>query len=498
MTRREFVFGLTAAGAVTRGWAGKAAKPNLRVGILSDAHDRNYERGFRIFDAAKVDAVLMTGDMFLFSTVAELEKLASDWFKVFPGDRRSDGEKVERLFVTGNHDEIDWCRPFESWEDLQAHSLRFNRESAWKRLFHEEYEKIRIREVKGYKFVLRHWLCRERTDFGHKIPAEGDVTVAFMTAHAAELHAERKPFFYVQHDPIDETVNCSWLLGGDKWDVGYSRRGERAVLDKFPNCIALTGHSHETLTDEKSIWQGAFTAVNCSCAHGHLFTPPGRENGRNADHDLKRTPPLEMEIVDRWQSPQGVIMDVTDDAVRFQRLDILKDEPVGPDWVVPIFAGGATVPPSGVPKYDFKARQAASKPPTFAPGAEVTVERIPKGHYRKFGSLEKGLEMSETHEQVKVSFPTITTAQSPTRAYDFAVRCEARTGSVVRTVCESRVFSPHFAMGEQWEPARAWCLFPGTAIPSGGGVRVRFVVTPCDSWGNAGQPLSSPWLSMDG
>ena len=492
MTRREFIAGLTAAGAATHGWAG-VSKPNLRVGILSDAHNRNYERGFRIFDAAKVDAVLMTGDMFLFSTVEELERLAADWFKVFPGDRRSDGEKVERLFVTGNHDEIDWCRPFKSWEDLQTRSLRFNRESAWKRLFHEDYEKIRIREVKGYKFVLRHWLCRGRTEFGHKIPPDENVTLAFLTAHAAELRAEPKPFFFVQHDPVAETVNCSWLLGGDEWDVGYSRRGERAILDTLPNCIALTGHSHASLTDEKSIWQGAFTAVNCSCAHGHLFTPPGRENGRNPAYDLNRTPPLEMEIVDRWQSPQGVIMDVTDDAVIFQRLDIVKDEPVGPDWVVPLFEGGATVPPSGVPKYDFKARKATSKPPMFAPGAEVTVERIAEGHYRKFGTTEKGVETSETHAQVKVSFPTITTARSPTRAYDFVVRCEAMAGDVVRTVCESRVFSPHFAMGEQWEPARAWCLFPAAAIPSGGGVRTRFVVTPCDSWGNAGRPLVGSW-----
>ena len=495
MTRRDFVgvAALAAAGTAMQAWSASEKASNLRVGILSDAHDRNFETGFRIFDAAKVDAVLLTGDMFLFSTVKELEDLAAAWFKVFPNDRRSDGGKVERLFVTGNHDEIDWCRPFASWEDLQARSLRFNREAAWKRLFHEDYEKIRIKEVKGYKFVLRHWLCRGRRDFGHEIPAEGDVTTAFMAAHAAELHAERKPFFYVQHDPIDETVNCSWLLGGGKWDVGYSRRGERAILDQYPNCIALTGHSHETLTDEKSIWQGAFTAVNCSCAHGHLFTPPGRENGRNADHDLRRKPPLEMDLIDRWQSPQGLIMDVSDAEVRFQRLDILKNEPVGPDWVVPLFAGGATVPPTGVPKYDFKARKAASRPPAFAPDAKVTVSRIKDGHYRAFGSIEKGLEMSETHEQVKVAFPTITTAQSPTRAYDFSVRCEVETGDVIRTACESRVFSPHFAMGEKWDGGEASCLFSASAVPVGYGIRVRFVVTPFDCWGNAGSPLVTRW-----
>lgn len=492
MTRREFIAGVTAAGAaVTLGGAAKPAE--LRVGILSDVHCRNLEKGLRLFDAAKADAVLLTGDLFLFATVKELEDVAATWFRVFPNDRRSDGGRIERLFITGNHDEIDWCRPFGSWEELRAKSMRFNREAAWKRLFGEDYEKIRIKEVKGYKFVLRHWLCRGRTEFGHPIPAEADVVPAFMAAHADGLRSAGKPFFYVQHEPITETVNCSWLLGGLPWDVGYVRRGERAIFDRFPNCIALTGHSHETLTDERSIWQGAFTAVNCSCAHGQLFTPPGRENGRCVAFDLNRTPPREMEIIDRWQSPQGLIMDVTAGEVRFQRLDIARNEKVGPDWLVPLFAGGATVPPSGVPKYDFATRKAASRPPTFAADAKVAVALVKEGHYRKFGSFEKGLEMSETHPQVKVSFPAITTERSPTRAYDFAVRCEAMAGDVVRTVCESRVFSPRFASAERWDRDDAFCLFPAAAIPKRFGGRVRFVVTPYDCWGNAGAPLVGDW-----
>lgn len=495
-TRRSFVSSFAAAAAV-KSWSAEKT-PDLRVGILSDTHCLNFVKGFRIFDAAKVDAVLITGDMFLFSTVKELEDVAAAWSKVFPNDRRSDGGKVERLFITGNHDEIEWCAPFKSWEDFQTRSMRLNREAAWKRLFNEDYEKIRIKEVKGYKFVLRHWICRGRTEFGHEIPAEEDVVPAFMAAHAAELHAETKPFFYVQHEPITDTVNCSWLLGGLKWDVGCIDRGERKIFDQFPNCIALTGHSHETLTDEKSIWQGTFSAVNCSCAHGHLFTPPGRENGRNTSSDLGCKPPREMEIIDRWQSPQGLIMDVSADEVRFQRLDILKNAKVGPDWSFPLFAGGRTVPPTGTPKYDFKARKAASRPPVFAPGAKIKVSTIKEGHYRKFGSIEKGLELSETHPQVKVSFPTITTEHSPTRAYDFSVRCEAIAGDVVRTVCESRVFSPHYAMGEEWDRDDAFCLFPLSAIPTGFSGRIRFVVTPYDCWGNAGPELVGEWMRKIG
>lgn len=492
MTRREFIVGATAASAAATGW-GTETTPDLRVGILSDTHCRNFKEGFRIFDAAKADAVLITGDLFLFSTVKELEDVAAAWDAVFPNCRRSDGGRIERLFITGNHDEIDWCAPFKSWEDLQARSMRFNREAAWKRLFGEDYEKIRIREVKGYKFVLRNWICRGRTDFGHVIPAEEDVVPAFMAAHAAELHAETKPFFYVQHEPVAETVNASWQAGGAKWDYGQSRRGEKAILDGFPNCIALTGHSHTSLTDERAIWQGTFSAVDCGCAHGHLFTPPGRENGRYPDNDLKRMPPQEMPIIDRWQSTHGLIMDVTANEVRFQRLDILKNEKVGADWSFPLFAGGRTVPPTGVPKYAFAVRKRASLPPVFAPDAKVKVSFVKEGHYRKFGSHEYGLEMSETHSQVKVSFPTITTETSPTRAYDFSVRCEAIVGDMSRTVCESRVFSPRFAMADHRDKGEASCLFAAASLPWEPKGTLRFVVTPYDCWGNAGQPIVGMW-----
>ena len=493
MTRRDFIIGATAAGAFPSTW-GAVSSPDLRVGIVSDLHCRNEELSFRLFDAEKVDAVLITGDMFLRATVEELELVAAAWFKVFPNDRRSDGAKVERLFITGNHDEIDWVVPFKSWEDLRARSMRYNREAAWKRLFHEDYEKIRMREVKGYKFILRHWLCEPHREFGHDIPEDQDVTPAFMAAHADDLHAGRKPFFYVQHEPITRTVNCTWELGGTEWNLGNIDRGERKIFDRFPNCIALTGHSHHALTDERSIWQGAFTAVNCSCAHGHLFTPPGRENGRYPLGDVRRTPPREMEIVDRWQSPQGLIMDVTADEVRFQRLDIVKHEKVGPDWSFPIYAGGATVPSTGTPKYDFKARKAASRPPTFASDAKVKVETVRNGHYRKFKSIETGVEMSETHPQVKVSFPTITTDSSPTRAFDFSVRCEVQEGDVITCVCEKRVFSPHFAMGERHDRGEAFCLFPASVIPDAFAGSVRFVVTPHDCWGNAGPALNGDWM----
>ena len=126
--RREFLLataGASAAALTTSAHssADDPLKPTsparLRVGVLSDIHVTNETPGehgsneylrkaLKYFDAQKVDAVLITGDLFTSGRTAELEIVAKTWFEVFPNDRGSDGRHVERLFVTGNHD-LDGC-----------------------------------------------------------------------------------------------------------------------------------------------------------------------------------------------------------------------------------------------------------------------------------------------------------------------------------------------------------------------------------------------------
>ena len=501
MTRKEFL--ASAAGGLVAGAMGGAAPATeLRVGIMSDTHVTGlgnaqwFEKGLRMFDAEKVDAVLISGDMFTLGSVKELEDIASVWYKVFPNDRRADGGKVERLFVTGNHDEVDWdCKRFGTPEGVKAKAFRFNREATWKRLWGEDYEKIRIKTVKGYKFVLRHWLCRSARIFDEVVPAEADPLPDFMKAHADELRSCGRPFFYVQHEPIADTVNAAWLFGGIEWDNGHTKRGEKRIFDQFPNAVVLTGHSHDTLTDEQSIWQGAFTAVNCSCARGYVFTKPGRENGFTCE-DFARTPPLEMAMFDHSEPRQALVMDVCAGEIRFKRLDVTYGEVLDADWVVPLFPGGATVPPTGTPKYDFKARAAASKPPVFAKDAKVTVTYVKDGHSRAPGP-RCILEDGAPHPQVRVSFPPITRAHSPSRGFDFTVRCEANTGDLFYTVREKRVFSPKFCLAEKRDTETCTCDFRMSDIPANFHGRVRFVVIPHDVWGNPGAPICSAWINPD-
>jgi len=506
MTRREFVgaAAMAAAGMGIRTAFGADGTPRLRVGIMSDVHChhaeavRRFVRGLEVLRDERVEAVLLAGDLFTQGTIKELEDVAAAWFKVFPDDRRPDGTKVERLFITGNHDEVDW--PWKQYKDaaeMRAKTFYYNRQATWKRLWGEDYEKIRTKTVKGYTFVLRNWLCQPCARFDLNEPAEPEVLPAFLEKQGEALRTCGKPFFYVQHEPIDNTVNATWLFGGTRWDNGQTRRGEkeRRLFCRYPNAVVLTGHSHDTLTDEMSIWQGGFTAVNCSSGCGYIFTRPGRQNGFNCE-DFTREPAYEMPTFNHTEPRQALVMDVFDDRIVFKKLDTTRPDVLGPDWVVPLYANGATVPPSGTPKYDFAARKAASKPPVFAPGAKITVTRVKDGHHRKVGHPNCPLDLTETHSQLRVSFPPITTKTSPTRAFEFRVVCEHQTSTVVTTAKEYRVFSPNFCMSEARETEPVTCDFAVSALPRNCKGRIRFVVTPFDSWENPGPSIASDW--MDG
>ena len=472
--------------------------PRLRVGVLTDIHitppetgDEWFVKALRRFDAERVDAVLVAGDLTTWTRRFEFKAAAAAWRKVFPDDRRSDGAPVERLFISGNHDVDGFFYPdakFASREEAERDSFFFHRDEWWREFFGEPYEPVRVKTVKGYAFVLVNWWSRAgatcannpaRFPLAAGIPAEENPAPAFLEAAEASLPRDR-PFFFVQHEPLPGTV-CQC-----EPDAPLDATGR--ILARHPNCVALSGHMHYPLTDEHSIWQGPFTAVNASCARGFAFALPGRENG-HAVGDYNRDPPFEMDKFDIHAVRQGLTMDVFDDRIVFARFDIASDLPLGEDWVVPLFADGATVPPPPtVPKYAFAARAAASRPPRFAPGAAVDVREIADGHRRN----ARGNGPDPTpRRQIVVSFPPVPATPDSARAWDYSVTAELRIKDLTQIVQEKRVYSPGFCMPEALDAAPVECAFAREAIPKDRDV--RFVVRPLDGWGNAGAPIASEW-----
>ena len=486
ITRREFIVGASLASSVySLKELAVGAKPNLCVGILSDVHI-NHERlptlrrALEFFRDRNVDAVMIAGDLSTRGQIQELKLLADVWLEVFPGDRRPDGTEVERLFITGNHDvdghvhkSLIKCK---TTKQAETDSFYFHRKEIWKELFRIEYAPVVKREVKGYIFVLRNWYSRISSRKlktagwdGYTAEPEKNPLPKWFAKHGDELPTDR-PFFFCQHEIPKDT--CSWDGKGNCDDGTAS-----GILKKYPNAIAFSGHSHRSLLDASTIWQGSFTSIGCSASCGYAATPPGRANGHAGSSDWRKRPPLTMPPIDFASCRQGMLMEVYDDRIVLERRDLKNSIRLGDDWVIPI---GREVPRP----YLIENRRAAARPPEFATDARVAVRYLPEGCNR----------IGEKEPQIEISFPPVNGLSGKgERAFDFLVEAVWKGKDGSQRDASLRVYSPNALMASSFDIEPVICRFQAETFTDRDEGDIVFVVTPLGEWGKNGRPISVRW-----
>lgn len=463
--RREFIGGLVAGAGLAgcRGpwWYGEA--PKLRFGVISDIHvttpesTDEFRRALAYFRDRGVDAVLLAGDLSDWGLRSGLKYVADAWYDVFPGDRGADGGKVEKLFVTGNHD-------FDGWNygdmTLDMHVQGYSEDEAlkklgmkacWEEAFHEPWAEIRTRTVKGYTFVSAEWEGWAKCENNGRI-------ADWFGAHAADF-ADGKPFFFFRHAPIPNTVVCSENSSGD------TRLTD--ALRKFPNCIAFNGHTHWTLNDERAIWQEEFTAITIP-SMSYTSIPKGYENGSDSRKGDSKLGMGRLPSRDDLTEAQGYVVSVFEDRMEVERRDFEWMEEAAAPWIVPL--GGNRAKP-----YAFAVRKAQVPVPQFAAGTvvdtHVTNADTRNAHWAIFMTLE---------------FPA---AEAPAggRVFDYEVRAEFDRGGEPAAV--KRFLSPGFYKRPEDEPERLSFRFDAMDLPESG--RYRFAVYPRNCFGVAGKPIYS-------
>ena len=476
LNRRDFIGGLAAfglGGCRSAGFGGGEAR--LRVGVLSDTHlkepvptcasaistmywgdgfrngwptsTETFRRALTYFRDRGADAVLISGDMVDLGLRPQFETLKRTWDEVFPGDRAPDGRHVEKIWVTGNHEWGGWkynCvkRLWPEEEVRRGMSFVSDPAGFWKEYVGEEYRPIFVKEVKGYKFLCAHFVSRAGVP---DLPG-------FVDGIADSLRGT-KPFFYVQHVHPKGTCSAPFAAADD----GTATR----VLSQFPNAIAFTGHSHKSLTDERTIWQGAFTSVGASSLR-FVQNSPGCDNGNETPVEGSDTDQL-LPPMDAYEGRQGMFMTVYDDSIRLERREFLYGESVGDDWIIPLGTSERPYAPA------FRARH--EEPPAFPRGAALRVVR------------ESGKDRAGKDRQfATVVFPPARPPFGEARTIDYEVR--ALDGErVVATKC---VFSPGQILPAHRDTGDVICRFDATKLPDA----VRFEVRPRGAFGAVGAALA--------
>lgn len=477
-----------AAAALSLAAASKAEKPELVVGVLSDIHiqpeqkngGRQVQRlrkAFRFFDERKADAVVASGDMVELGWHTWLRAFGRIWFDAFPDNRRSDGQPIEKVFVYGDHEIENFWNPnitrrFSREYILARDIPTYGRGRIYEEALKEPWSPIMRKTVKGYDFVMAHFTMREdgngRSCDDGKIARWGEYIPGLKEFFATNSPGRAKPFFYIQHKPIKDTV----IAKGEATTDGSTR----AILEGYPNAVALCGHRHKSATSEYSLWQGAFTCVQVPALEC-VQTGAGHENGwASADGYAPTQPPQQMpKIRTAEDGGQFLMMSVYRDRIVFERWNIDFLEKVAEDWIV-------RLPKDGECPSSFEARAAKAKPACFPDGAQVKVST-------RMGPDRAG----NTNFQYVVAFPTAKSDTAHSRGYDYRVTAEITKHHWTRVSCEKWVYSGKCYMAERHDTNDVVCVFSEAEIPASPRSRrpVRFTVTPYNAFGQPGRPIST-------
>lgn len=428
------------------------SEPDIRFGVLSDVHlhtpgdEDTLVKAFEYFRDSGVDGVIVAGDIADNGRISQLRRFADTWNRIFPGGKGLGGRPVEKLFIYGNHEiwGMNWAiaeNPEEMRRDLIA-STDTRPAEVWEEVIGEPYSDFWIKNVKGFRFIGGHWTKKDQFDG----------LEAFLAAHKDELGGG-KPFFYTQHSHPLGTCIGPWAWGRDN---GASTM----ALSAFPNAVAFSGHSHYPLTDERSVWQGAFTSINTAslryCSVGYSL----RENMKVNTHGFRgETRKHLMEQMNTWGSRQGMLVSVYGNVLSIERRDFFAGKSLGDDWRI-------SVPCEG--DCSFAARAKKRSAPEFAADAKVAV------------SVENGL--------FAVKFPAAKTVRK-CRVFEYEVTATLVEDGVDLIQAQRRVLASDFYMPESQNGPDGKCLFSPGELPLKG--RTVFSVRPLDCFGLKGAPIFS-------
>ena len=463
VSRRLFLASAAASGARFLS-AAPGGESHLRLGVLSDIHifDEKqvpvFERALEFFRDRKADGVIIAGDMADRGLVDQLELVGKAWFKVFPENRRPDGQPIEKLFVYGNHDvqghgygdtPKKLAEKYPDEATRAAHRIVTDRKAVWERVFKEPWTGVYAKQVKGYTFIGSHW--------GYEKELE-----AFLKANEAKLGLKgKKPFFYAQHPHPGDTVQGPWAWGHDR---GVATR----ALSAYPNAVAFSGHSHYSLTDERCVWQGAFTSIGTSSL-SYIFAQYWRENGESHDNVLMQMPTLPEHL-----GKQGMLVSVYDDRMVIERREFVTGHSLGDDWVVPLPAG------TGAGSFAYGEQAKRKVAPEFASDAKVAVSFVDD-------------ENKDIGRAVQLDCPRAE-ERGGCRVFDYEVTATLVEDDVDLVQVQRRFIAPDFFLPlESKIPSCRFRLALSDLKLKG---HYRFGVTPVESFGKKGRTIWSETVEI--
>ena len=311
---------------------------SMKVGIISDSqllpeegstnfnYTEHLKTSLEVLKSHDVDAIIMAGDV----GDAGTEYAFQIWHDVYEMVYAGNTKPILNIMM-GNHDY--WSPKPEESIVMQE---RFARVVGEKPFSHKV--------INGFHFI--NWGSEDAS----VTTCNSNIEWAKAQIDLAIKEDPKKPIFVTTHVPPSGT-----MYGSTQWGNPNTTK----FLQDYPQVVSFSGHSHFALTDERSIWQGTFTAINTQ-AVAYIELETGKENGsipkdENGDDAYAR------------RNYMGMIMTVTNERVELQRISLESNKFYKDPWIIDIPVQISTF------RYNTEKRTAESVAPKFEGENEIKI-----------------------------------------------------------------------------------------------------------------------------
>ena len=221
-------------------------KNDIKLGIISDFQldnsNENYERNLKNtlkkLKDENVDIIIIAGDIVDTGYPSEYEQ-----YKRILNSIYTDNNSKPLIFeIMGNHEY------YTSRFKKLGYSLKKNIQ-----LFKDNFNKYPFYHIKINNYHFIFW-SMQNYDTREKYKIHTNWLQKQIELAEKDLKKEGDPIFIITHTPAKNTVYGSESDSGSV--TSYN------LLKNYENIFYISGHTHRSLRNERSIWQEDFTAIN--------------------------------------------------------------------------------------------------------------------------------------------------------------------------------------------------------------------------------------------
>ena len=322
--------------------------------INSDIFEDNLRKALQVLKKNNIEIIIIAGDTT--HRGKRLDFLLSNmiFYSVYD---ISDNKTPIVISIMGNHDYMD-----DNYEIIHNQQKFFNYMKSY------PYSHFIIND---YNFIF--W-SNDNYDFEENAIQDYNWIKSTLEKARKNKKNEGDPIFVITHIPPKNTVYGSEGMWG--------HQGIFDILKDYPEVICFSGHSHYSLRNIKSIWQGNFTVINTqSLSYVDL------------DYDYQNH--MDVRTDSAKNESMGLIAYLNKENVIFERIEFSTEEILEEKWRIdfPINTSNFI--------YTFEKRNKKIKP-YFKDKSEIKIEKLKQSDY--FGNSNNVLNFIVFNAAIHIDY----------------------------------------------------------------------------------------------